>query len=565
MKTSKLLALVLALALLLSVCSFSSAEGNLSEPGTLPIWTGDEPAVLTILMAPHEAVEDYDTNLYTLWIEESLNVDIQFQFLPATDAGDKLNIMVSTGEALPDVVNYGLNVATAKAYGDAGAFINLKPFLDAGLGVNIDAAVAAFPDWNLITSISASDGSFYGVPYIQFSPSNETKYKMWINQAWLDNLGIEVPTTTDEFYEMLLRFKNEDANGNGDPNDEIPFLTSTGYGGTAYKYLTNAFVFETDNDMFLLKDGHVSVSYIQDGWFAANDYLKKLADEGLLKKESFTYSNTDVMAVLATDDDVVGATTNSSLAYVGGAGSDTYKYRLRYICLNPLTGPEGVCYSGYTQTSPTQCWFVTSFASDPELAFRAGDFQFTEEGFLRARFAIEGEHWAYADDYVKDNPGVTVAARYGSMGYEGKYVFFNDPWWWATQNANWRMNSPTFSGNVEAEGAYIADDGQGNLINLENDCTTRQETGSGYYQLCKPGMDVYVPTLSYTDEELEQIAEPLSTIRSYVNEQRTNYIIGEASDIANPEQFIQTLKDSFQLDLILEIADAAYQRQYAGK
>ncbi len=314
----------------------------------------------------------------------------------------------------------------------------------------------------------------------------------------------------------------------------------------------------------MLKDGHVTASYIQDGWFAACDYLKKLVDEGLLAKESFTYSNTDLMAVAGTDADVVGVMTNSSLAFMGNKDTETYAYRLRYICIDPLTGPEGVKYCAYIAPATNSQWHVTAYASNPELAFRVGDAQFTEDFFLAGRFGVENENWMTAENYLAANPGVQIAARYASMGYEAKYVFHNDvrntP-----NNLYWYDPMPFFSGYVESEGAYVSDDGQGNVINAENDCTVRQETASGVYQLCKPGADVYCPNLAFTAEENELIAEIRTNIKTYVEEQRTNYIIGEASDLANPEAFVETLKSSFQLDTLLEVADTAYQRQYAGK
>ncbi|MCI5546011.1 MAG: extracellular solute-binding protein [Clostridiales bacterium] len=561
MKTKKLLVLALAIALIVSSIGFAGAEGNLSAAGEYPIWTGDEPAVISVLVAPSDYVTDWDDNAYTKKIEELCNVDLQFVFLPATDGGDKLNIMISTGEKLPDVLNYNLNTALEKSYAEAGALVNLQPYYESGLGYNVSKAVEQFPDWNLLTNITSPDGGIYGVPRIQVSPSNETKYKMWVNEAWLKNLNLEVPTTTDAFYEMLKAFKEQDANGDGDATNEIPFITSTGWGGTATKFLTNAFVFEGDGDMFLLKDGHVSVSYIQDGWFDSVEYLKKLCDEGLLAKESFTYSNTDLLAVAGTDEDVVGVMTNSSLAFMG-AGDDPY--RLRYICIAPLTGPDGVKYTAYSQSATNSQWHVTTYAENPELCFRVGDAQFTEEFFLAGRFGVENENWMTSENYLKANPGEEIAARYEAMGYEGHYVFYNDVRG-TPNNLNWYDPMPYFSGTVECEGAYVSKAADGTVTGLENNCTIRQETASGVYQLCKPGSDVYVPNLAFTDEELEEISESLSTIKAYVNEQRTNYIIGEESDLADSQKFIDNLKSSFNLDKILEIADTAYQRQYAAK
>ena len=54
----------------------------------------------------------------------------------------------------------------------------------------------------------------------------------------------------------------------------------------------------------------------------------------------------------------------------------------------------------------------------------------------------------------------------------------------------------------------------------------------------------------------------MTTIKTYVNEQRTKYILGDNSDLSDPDKFIANLKTSFQLDRILEIANTAYDRQY---
>ena len=75
-----------------------------------------------------------------------------------------------------------------------------------------------------------------------------------------------------------------------------------------------------------------------------------------------------------------------------GAANDPY--RLRYICIDPLTGPEGVKYTAYNQSATNGQWHVTTYAENPELCFRVGDMQFTEEFFLLGRFGVENEKLA---------------------------------------------------------------------------------------------------------------------------------------------------------------------------
>ena len=128
--------------------------------------------------------------------------------------------MINSGDKLPDIICTGnISVSDAYNYGQAGALLDVSDYYKNGLAVNADKAVAQHPDWNLITNITCFDGSIYGVPRIQVSPSNETKYKLWINQTWLDKLDMELPTTTEEFKEMLIRFRDEDPNGNGEKDE----------------------------------------------------------------------------------------------------------------------------------------------------------------------------------------------------------------------------------------------------------------------------------------------------------------------------------------------------------
>lgn len=68
---------------------------------------------------------------------------------------------------------------------------------------------------------STSDGHIYGLPRLRVDMTDRLT-RSFVNKVWLENLGLEVPTTIDEYYEFSQHFKNQDANGNGDTNDEIP-------------------------------------------------------------------------------------------------------------------------------------------------------------------------------------------------------------------------------------------------------------------------------------------------------------------------------------------------------
>lgn len=99
MRIRKLVAL--AVALMIILCSSAIAEVTLSAGGVTPICS--EKVALTIAVPDDVNVEDYETNAQTLMLEELGNYDIQFMVLSSTDYITKLNMMVQSGDKLPDI------------------------------------------------------------------------------------------------------------------------------------------------------------------------------------------------------------------------------------------------------------------------------------------------------------------------------------------------------------------------------------------------------------------------------------------------------------------------------
>ena len=64
----------------------------------------DDPVKLTIAIPDKVNVEDYNTNVMTLQLEEELGIDIEFMVLASTDYATKINLMVQSGDKLPDAI-----------------------------------------------------------------------------------------------------------------------------------------------------------------------------------------------------------------------------------------------------------------------------------------------------------------------------------------------------------------------------------------------------------------------------------------------------------------------------
>ena len=173
--------LTLMIALLLVLCAIPMAA------------SAEERPTLTILMAQDTYVEDYETNAFTKFIEDSMNVNLDFVLLPASDASDKLAVMIQSGQELPDIINYSLDVTTTYRYAQAGAIIPLNDYYET-LGDNVKKVEELVP--GIYEYIRCPDGNLYSIPIYTKGLHDEHKYKIWINKVWLDNLKLEIPTTT---------------------------------------------------------------------------------------------------------------------------------------------------------------------------------------------------------------------------------------------------------------------------------------------------------------------------------------------------------------------------------
>ncbi|MEG0766616.1 MAG: extracellular solute-binding protein, partial [Clostridia bacterium] len=281
--SSRLISLALGLLLALSPLAAFGAE-DLNPVGELPI--AKQTTKLSLLMAQDTLVEDYETNAFTKFIEESCNVDLEFVLLPAADAADKLAVMISSGEKLPDVVNFPLSVDKTYRYAQAGAFLPLNDYYKQ-YAVNFPKVMEMYPEFEIEKYITCPDGNLYSVPSFFKGIHDETKYKYWINMTWLKNLGMEVPTTTEELYTVLKAFKEKDPNGNN-KQDEYPIAGGTGWSQDPTIFLMNSFIFDDSNDRFIVEDGKVDVAYTKDAWREGLLYMRRLVDEGLLSPISFT-------------------------------------------------------------------------------------------------------------------------------------------------------------------------------------------------------------------------------------------------------------------------------------
>lgn len=225
------------------------------------------------------------------WLKEAearAGVEIKWEEISA-DWDQKKGALLASGD-IPDLI-IGANPITDADFAQfPGLFQDLSKLLDQA--PNVQAMFDAKPETKVIAT--QLDGAIYGLPkYQRYWPVTTTR--QYINQKWLDNLGLKVPTNWDELYDVLLQFKQKDANGNGNLNDEIPMdFAPTGtvaFGAFMPTVLLGSQgITLTDNSGFgyFLEDGKLKNFLVDERYKELVAFLAKCYSSALINPEVFT-------------------------------------------------------------------------------------------------------------------------------------------------------------------------------------------------------------------------------------------------------------------------------------
>ncbi|MGI5899691.1 MAG: extracellular solute-binding protein [Christensenellales bacterium] len=321
--------------------------------------------------------EDRNTmQLVQAW-SEAVNVNFEWE-LVATGYADIKSLKLASGD-WPDVFMSVTNEEIIK-YGNEGVFIPLQelqeqhcPLLMERYGENPD----------LKAYMTAPDGNIYTFPFYSIGPWGGMNRFMVINTTWLDNVGKSMPTTLAEFKDVLTAFLSEDANGNGDPNDEIPLSWAGSLSGNhpmgwafAPDFISASFQcpYPYNNDHMGYEDGKVLFIPASEEYRNWVRWMGELYAEGLLDPQGFTHGTDQYAAKLNTDPYIVGV---ASVWDIGDSFADPGAYD-HYDFIPPMKGLNGedpvVQYNlGYGGRDK---WAVTTACENPEAVMRAADYCF---------------------------------------------------------------------------------------------------------------------------------------------------------------------------------------------
>lgn len=539
------------LAALLAGCSSGSKSGTANDPSASPSNAGASATpgaktVITVAVQSQPGVEDRKTNQFTKMLENKFNVDMKFVELPAdiNEAKTKLALMVSSGTALPDIVNIPLDEVTAYDYASKGVFVKLDNYYkDPAVAVNYNSIVD--PDKSFIyNNLKLADGSVYALPNYVALNWNEGSYRAWINSEWLEKLKLKMPATTDDLYNVLKAFAEKDPNGNG-KKDEIGMVGSkNGWGQNPMVYLMNSFIYANPDKGYLnVEAGKVVASFIQPEWKQGLEYMNKLVKDGLLSPLSFTQDSNQLKALVNVEGGMAGVTTSGSYSLYTPAILHN-----KMALLAPVKGPGGKAFTPYNPTLPSRMWFITKDSKNPKLAFQIGDYMLNQEVSKISRYGEKGVDWS-------DDPAITaqyVGDFEASHGIKTGIAILNPKFWGNPQNKNWQDINPAYRPLALSRISSSTKRG-------ETDPNASPNFQPDFMNMYVPGFPKEViPRLSYTADELKKIANSKTAIDSYVTDTAVAFITGNMP-LSQWDKYLSEL-NKMGLDSYLATAQAAYDR-----
>lgn len=535
-RTALVLTATVAIALLLASCTGKAksskelaSQVTVNKTG-LPIV--NEPVTYEIA-ANTRKNKNFKNLQYFEELEAKTNVLINWNMSPEDGWIEKKSLLFASN-VLPDAF-YGQDILSdidIIRYGSEGLLIPLNDLIDE-YAPNLKAIFDAKPHYR--QQITAPDGNIYSLPTInELNPT--THDHLFINKNWLKNLGLEIPNTMEEFEAVLQAFKDYDANGNGDPNDEIPFSFRMNANDPFNRQQGIQSLFGTFGQLddirhFVVDDfGKVVYTPTTEPYRDAIRWFSSLYQKGLIDKEVFTHNANVYVAKIQDPGDIVGMWLGWSRSATAAANKDNY------VVMAPLINVNGerLWRTVDAKLISKGSFAITNKAQNPEALMRWIDESY--EGVtsleicqgLLGRALEELDNGRFRQMELPQGMVLDTVIHDYSPGNDGTFALMEDTIQRLDLNAN--------------------------LIE-------RRELDEFYSPYNVPASNMY-PNLFFTEDEIEKIAELQTDIESYVTQKYASWIVDGGVD-REWDAFQKKLQD-MRVDEYIKYYSDAYQR-YLGE
>lgn len=307
MNKRRIISLVLALvmtAALLAGCGGGGVGGGNSkglevDPAEVAMPLAEKATIKGLTRFPANTESEPNNRTIFKRLEEQTNVHVEWRTIQSDQWGDKIQLEMSNAKTLPDFVfDAGFGEADLIKYAKNGVIIPVEEYIDKYMP-NLKKVFEQAPEYKAMCM--DVDGHIWALPWIEQLGYQKTAIQLldnmpFINTAWLDFLKLEMPTTVDEFEQVLIAFRDNAAALKaefGIDGDIIPMSCIMNDGGQDPYILINGFGEgygdpDTWKHMVVTDDGKVVCDATSEGFKKGTEWLHKLYEQNLIDVEAFT-------------------------------------------------------------------------------------------------------------------------------------------------------------------------------------------------------------------------------------------------------------------------------------
>ena len=498
----------------------------------------DKKATLNIL-ASSNLVQDFSKVYVFQKYEEMTGVKVNWTTVSKADRAEAVYNVLINKQDIDVIMRCKISTTRLTQYGESGLILDLsKDDLLMDNAPNCWSYLKTHPD--ALASITNPDGSIYSIPQINSGAELRVSRKIYVNREWLERLKLDLPKTTEEFYEMLVTFRDEDANGNNDKSDEIPLASEDWLGieeallgsfGLGNRGQQNLFI-DYDDDL-----GKTRLIAAADGYKDFLQYFNRLYKENLLDKYIFTVTLDQWQNNIMNDK--VGVFMSTNLANLPTGYSD------KWIALEePLEGPNNDKMFAAVRASfhSTGAAVIPASCKNPELVLQWLDYFWTDEGTLFYHMGVEGETYVKNEDgtysYTED-----ILDEMKTSGKSFDQVIAGYSPYPGGSNPTVEV-APYFAGGEMAE--------------------IPANAARGLYEY---GPDEYWPVFTFTAEENDILSTIQTDITKYITTTEQDFITGAMSfsEWSNYQKQLEKLGKKQLLDIYQAAVDRYYVLKEARK
>ncbi len=430
-RTLKTLCLIALIA-----CFASVALADVSMPEgivpSLPIYT--EPVTLTIGIG-YDAFCAHEGNVVLEEIQQQTGINIEW--IEYSD-DEQVSLMFASREYPDIMIRIGSDQAKADAIA-AGDIIALDEYKDKL--PNVYAFYDLYPE---LYSKSLTNGHLYGTPYISLDEVSYGLRDCWnINRTWLDEVGLDIPTTATEFLEALRAFKANAGTGSI-PADAIPcyFRYDQRIGGQ-FDIVCAFGVYAMDASYDCQIDGEYIYQAVNPDLKDAIKFLTTMYAEGLIPTSIFTDDSPTYYNYVNSNPPMVGLAP-------GYWNNDNYCMGGNFYPFAPFDNELG--RESYTRTQPKGVTaknriMITSKCEDLDAALALIDYFEIPEVSMKLRWGAEGYGWYYDENGVATVSSAWVRDLESSRPYNAIETTMITTEWYQSEAKNqegsreWAINN----------------------------------------------------------------------------------------------------------------------------